>query len=92
MPLSEWRQRLRIVAAMKRLESGIKVESITLDLGYGSASSFIAMFKKLMGVTPDEYRGDRQISASPLTGSVSTVPRATVRGRYLGNRLDAKSV
>ncbi|MCK0162338.1 helix-turn-helix domain-containing protein [Marinobacter sp. S6332] len=50
-PPSEWRQGLRIVAAMKRLESGIKVESITLDLGYGSASSSIAMFKKLMGVT-----------------------------------------
>ncbi|UQG58013.1 MULTISPECIES: helix-turn-helix transcriptional regulator [unclassified Marinobacter] len=56
MPLSEWRQRLRTVEAMKRLDSGIKVESIALDLGYASASSFIAMFKKLMGVTPDEYR------------------------------------
>lgn len=56
MPLSEWRQRLRTVEAMKRLDSGTKIESIALDLGYASASSFIAMFKKLVGVTPDEYR------------------------------------
>lgn len=92
MPLSGWRQRLIIVAAMKRLESGIKIESIALDLGYGSGSSFIAMLKKLMSVTLDEYRGGRQVSASPLTGPVSAAPRATVRGGCLGNRLDAKSV
>jgi AraC-like DNA-binding protein len=32
------------------------VETIALDLGYGSASAFIAMFKRLAGTTPDEYR------------------------------------
>ena len=56
MPLSEWRQRLRTVEAMKRLESGAKVEHIALELGYSTASAFIAMFKRLVGVTPDEYR------------------------------------
>jgi AraC-like DNA-binding protein len=56
MPLSEWRQRVRVVEAMKRLDAGIKVESIGLDLGYASASAFIAMFKKRTGMTPDEYR------------------------------------
>ncbi|MDC0663553.1 AraC family transcriptional regulator [Marinobacter sp. SS21] len=69
MPLSEWRQRLRTVEAMKSLEAGIKVERIALDLGYASASSFIAMFKKLMGVTPDEYR--RGMSRPAFSGSVS---------------------
>lgn len=56
MSLSEWRQRLRVVTALPRLEAGDKVESIALDLGYGSASAFIAMFRRLMAVTPDEYR------------------------------------
>lgn len=56
MPLAEWRQRLRIVKSMPRLEAGEKVESIALDLGYASASAFIAMFRRLMGTTPDEYR------------------------------------
>ncbi|CAM8627233.1 DNA binding HTH domain, AraC-type [Comamonadaceae bacterium] len=56
MPFAEWRQRLRVVRAMPLLEAGQTVETIALDLGYGSASAFIAMFKKLMGTTPDELR------------------------------------
>jgi len=63
LSLTEWRQRLRVVKALPRLEAGDKVESIALDLGYGSASAFIAMFRRLMEVTPDEYR--RTVVASP---------------------------
>ena len=56
MSFIEWRQRLRAVKAMPLLEAGQTVETIALDLGYGSASAFINMFRKLMGVTPDEFR------------------------------------
>lgn len=56
MTLGEWRQRLCVLRAMPRLEQGDTVESIALDLGYSSASAFIAMFRRLMGSTPDEYR------------------------------------
>ena len=56
MPFAEWRQRLRVVKALPRLEAGEKVESIALDLGYGSSSAFISMFRRLMAVTPDEFR------------------------------------
>lgn len=56
MSLAEWRQRLRVVKAMPLLEAGRTVESIAFDLGYGSSSAFIAMFRKLMGITPDEFR------------------------------------
>lgn len=56
MPFAEWRQRLRVVKALPRLESGEKVESIALGLGYGSSSAFISMFRRLMAVTPDEFR------------------------------------
>jgi len=56
MSLADWRQRLRVVRALPMLERGHKVEAIALDLGYGSASAFIAMFRRLMGVTPDEFR------------------------------------
>jgi len=56
MSLAEWRQRLRVVKAMPLLDAGQTVETIALDLGYGSASAFISMFKRLMGTTPDEYR------------------------------------
>ena len=44
------------VAALAQLERGRTVESIALDLGYSSASAFIGMFRRLMGVSPDEYR------------------------------------
>lgn len=56
MSVVEWRQRLRVVKAMPLLEAGQTVETIALDLGYGSASAFITMFKRLMGTTPDEFR------------------------------------
>ena len=56
MSFAEWRQRLRVVKAMPMLEAGQTVETIALDLGYGSASAFISMFKRLMRTTPDEYR------------------------------------
>lgn len=63
MSLAEWRQRLRVVRAMPLLEAGHTVEAIALDLGYGSSSAFIAMFRKLMGITPDEFR--KNAAASP---------------------------
>ncbi|WP_432695947.1 helix-turn-helix domain-containing protein [Marinobacterium sp. YM272] len=56
MSLTEWKQRLRVVKAMPKLEAGERVESVALEMGYSSASAFIGMFRKLMGVTPDEYR------------------------------------
>lgn len=56
MSLNEWRQRLRVVKATALLEAGQTVETIALDLGYGSASAFIAMFKRLMDATPHEFR------------------------------------
>ncbi|WP_231902214.1 helix-turn-helix domain-containing protein [Neptuniibacter pectenicola] len=38
------------------LQEGATVENVALDLGYSTASAFIAMFKRLLGTTPDEYR------------------------------------
>ena len=66
MSLTEWRQRLRVVRALPLLEAGEKVEALALDLGYGSASAFIAMFRRLMGVTPDEFRKGAAAPRSPL--------------------------
>lgn len=56
MSFAEWRQRLRVVKAMSLLEAGRTVETIALDLDYGSASAFITMFKRLVGMTPDDFR------------------------------------
>ena len=62
MPFAEWRQRLRVVRAMPLLEAGLTVENIAHDLGYSSASAFIAMFRRLMQVTPDEYRKGKAVA------------------------------
>ncbi|SMG47132.1 AraC family transcriptional regulator [Cedecea sp. NFIX57] len=56
MTLAEWRQRLRIVKAMPLLAEGWTVENIAFELGYGSSSAFITMFRRLTQETPDEYR------------------------------------
>ncbi|HVI73886.1 MAG TPA: helix-turn-helix transcriptional regulator [Anaeromyxobacteraceae bacterium] len=62
MSFGEWRQRLRVVRALAALEAGRSVESIALDLGYGSSSAFIAMFRRLTGTSPDKLR--REASAA----------------------------
>lgn len=59
IPLSEWRQRLKVMLAVPMLQEGVSVESVALDLGYSTASSFIAMFRRLLDTTPDEYRRNR---------------------------------
>ncbi len=56
MSFGEWRQRLRVVKALPRLQAGHKVEAVALELGYAGASAFITMFKRLMGTTPDGFR------------------------------------
>ena len=56
MPFAEWKQRLRVVKAMPMLEASDTVERISAALGYSNASSFIAMFKRMTGITPDDYR------------------------------------
>lgn len=56
IPLSEWRNRMRVVKAITLIEEGKSIESIASAFGYSSPSAFIAMFKKLTGVTPASYR------------------------------------
>jgi AraC-like DNA-binding protein len=55
MGFREWRQRLRLLAAIERLAAGDDVTSVSLDLGYRSPSAFIAMFKRVLGETPGRY-------------------------------------
>ena len=56
MPFAEWKQRLRVVKAMPMLEARQTVEHVSTTLGYSNASSFIAMFKRMTGMTPEDYR------------------------------------
>ncbi|WP_145511457.1 AraC family transcriptional regulator [Yersinia kristensenii] len=58
MAFSEWRQRLRFLHAISLLEQGLTVQSVALDVGYSSASAFIAMFQQVSGTTPERFRRD----------------------------------
>ncbi len=56
MSFSEWTQRLRLLRALSLLQGRQSVHAIALDLGYSSASAFIAMFQRRMGDTPEAFR------------------------------------
>lgn len=55
MNFSDWRIRLKLLEAIKRLGEQQSVKEIAFDLGYESSSSFIYMFKKYLGKTPSNY-------------------------------------
>ena len=52
LSIVEWRQIARMQRALELLGEGESVTSVSLTLGYDSVSSFIAIFKRLLGVTP----------------------------------------
>lgn len=55
MNFSDWRTRLKLLEAIKRLGEKQSIKEIALDLGYETASAFIFMFKKHLGTTPANY-------------------------------------
>lgn len=55
MNFSDWRIRLKLLEAIKRLGEKQSVKEIAFDLGYETTSAFIFMFKKHLGKTPSNY-------------------------------------
>jgi AraC-like DNA-binding protein len=55
MTFVQWKTQLRLIEAIDRLSQGQSVTQVTFDLGYSSASAFIYMFRRKLGVTPGEY-------------------------------------
>ena len=55
MTFVAYRQQVRLHAAVDRLIEGRAVSAIAYDLGFSSASNFIAMFRKATGTTPKRY-------------------------------------
>ncbi|MBJ7311881.1 AraC family transcriptional regulator [Rugamonas sp. CCM 8940] len=52
---TEWRQRVRLLRALELLATGRPVTAVALDLGYDNVSAFIALFRRVFGVTPGRY-------------------------------------
>ncbi|WP_087016289.1 AraC family transcriptional regulator [Thaumasiovibrio subtropicus] len=55
LTFQQWRQRLRLLHALTRLEKGDNVMKVALECGYDSNSAFVAAFKKQFGQTPGRY-------------------------------------
>jgi AraC-like DNA-binding protein len=53
--LGQWRQRARLLHALRILASRESVTSVALAVGYDSTSAFIAAFKRSLGATPGSY-------------------------------------
>lgn len=51
----DWRQRVRMLAALQMLAADTPVTTVALDLGYDNVSAFIAAFKRGVGTTPGRY-------------------------------------
>lgn len=55
MNFGDWKMRLKLMEAVKKLGENKSVKEISLDLGYENVSSFIVTFKKYFGKTPTNY-------------------------------------
>jgi AraC-like DNA-binding protein len=67
----QWRQRLRIIQALRLLASGESVTNVALDVGYSSTSAFIAMFRRELGTTPRRIWKDKPVSRKEHVAQVS---------------------
>ncbi|MCL4209333.1 MAG: helix-turn-helix transcriptional regulator [Phycisphaeraceae bacterium] len=64
MTFGRWRQRARLLEAIRLLGEGTQVTAVAMSVGYRSPSAFVAAFKKCLGRTPAQYF--RLEEASPV--------------------------
>lgn len=66
LPVFTWLREERVLLACRLLaESGLDIQQIADQVGYGSASNFTTMFRERMGVTPRDYRQARREQGGP---------------------------
>lgn len=63
MSFGRWRRQLHVILALQRLAKGESVQTVALELGYESASGFVTMFRKAVGMPPARYLSDRTSGA-----------------------------
>lgn len=60
MSVNQWRRQLHVVHAIFMLAEDRPLAEITENLGYESTSSFITMFRKIVGVSPKRFITERR--------------------------------
>lgn len=58
LSFGQWRQQMRLLAALERLADGMAVTTTALETGYGSVSAFGAMFRRYIGSSPAAWRDE----------------------------------
>jgi AraC-like DNA-binding protein len=76
MSVRRWREHLRMVVAVDRLTRGRSIVDTALSLGYSSASSFTALFTRLLGVPPRRYIARLNDDRTPMHISASQLSNA----------------
>ncbi|MFC5126987.1 helix-turn-helix transcriptional regulator [Pseudoclavibacter helvolus] len=51
-----WRQLVRVQSALEQLSNGASVALVARSLGYAQTSTFIDAFRRVLNVTPGQYR------------------------------------
>jgi AraC-like DNA-binding protein len=67
MGFAKWRQRLRLLHALRLLAAGESVTNVALEAGYDSTSAFISMFRRELGTTPSRYHAAGPSAPANLT-------------------------
>ena len=55
MSFQQWQRQVRLLSGLIRLSDGQPVTTVAMEVGYDSPSAFIAMFKRALGTTPNQY-------------------------------------
>jgi PAS domain S-box-containing protein len=56
LTVHEYVTRARMIFASVQVRAGVKIEAVSLELGYRSKKNFYNQFKRRFGMTPDAYR------------------------------------
>jgi AraC-like DNA-binding protein len=65
LKFGQWRQRLQLLLALQRLAAGRPVQSVALELGFGSSGGLIELFKRTLGMPPAQFVKRKLRSAAP---------------------------
>lgn len=79
MGFSQWRRQCQMMFALRRLNEGAPVQTIAIETGFESASAFIAMFKKCVGITPARYMDE--LTKGRTRQEATAHASATIRAR-----------
>lgn len=75
MTLLQYQHKVRIKKAMSLLaKTGLSASFIACEVGYGTLSHFSRVFKKVMGISPSEYRSSHKNSQDEDVPGISGLP------------------